>query len=628
MNEHLTEQQLIDYAYKLSSETAMQQARMHLDACAQCQRAFEGLRTKLGALELLRDDAQASEELIASVVEQAAQPRRVATFPYRAVISITATAAVFLLGVGWLLFSMFGPGRNESALPPETRLAREEPLPPATPSVSSDVPAMGFAAGEGSVSPLGADAGTSGSTQTLGMATAAPMQAVPEDIDETPPFAPASAIELVVLPRRENVQLTIYNSADLTLVRERRNLTLKRGWNWLQFMWSETLIDPTSLTLEPLEHQGDIDVQQLVYPPRLRELARWLIRSEVSGQVPFEITYLTSGLSWRAFYMGTLAQDEKTMRLESYVRVDNGSGEDYENAQTRLIVGQVHILDQIRDLAQRQYAYGRPESVVHSVRNRLGDTDELRSNWYFQEEAADSLSLGLEMKEIVKEALSEYTLYSIEGTETIPNEWGKRLLSFEADDIPVESLYKYDEERYGAETVRFLSFANDTEHKLGETPIPEGMVRIYGQTDAEAHLSYVGGTSVKYIPVGEEIELNLGPARLVKVDPVLMETATANYVLDPNDNLAGWDDVQTWQIEVTNPRTLPVEVEITRGFDTPYWTLTTDADDGTYAMYDATHARFTLTVEPRSKRTLTYTVTSYQGRRSEFYLRQQAEAEQ
>ena len=156
-----------------------------------------------------------------------------------------------------------------------------------------------------------------------------------------------------MLPRRENVQLTIYNAADLTLVRERRNLTLKRGWNWLQFMWANTLIDPTSLHLEPLEHKDQVEVQQLVFPPRLRELGRWLIRSEIDGPAPFELTYFTSGLSWRAFYMGTLSQDEKTMRLEGYVRVSNNSGEDYEDAQTRLIVGKIHLLDQDRRTGRR-----------------------------------------------------------------------------------------------------------------------------------------------------------------------------------------------------------------------------------------------------------------------------------
>ena len=58
-------------------------------------------------------------------------------------------------------------------------------------------------------------------------------------------------IDLVTLPPRDTVQLTIYNSADLTLVRESRALTLKQGKNSLQFSWANTLIDPTSLEMFP-----------------------------------------------------------------------------------------------------------------------------------------------------------------------------------------------------------------------------------------------------------------------------------------------------------------------------------------------------------------------------------------
>jgi hypothetical protein len=174
--------------------------------------------------------------------------------------------------------------------------------------------------------------------------------------------------------------------------------------------------------------------------------------------------------------------------------------------------------------------------------------------------------------------------------------------------------------------VRFLSFANDADHKLGETPIPDGTLKVYRSVDDRKHFSYEGQSAFKYIPVGEEVELNLGPARLVKVEPTLMETATTNYVFDNNDDVGGWDDIQTWKIEVTNPRTLPVEIEITRGFDTPCWTLTVGADGVAYTKHDVAHARFTLSVEPRSKRTFTYTVTAYRGmRRSEYYLKQDAE---
>ena len=136
-------------------------------------------------------------------------------------------------------------------------------------------------------------------------------------------------VDLVTLPQRDTVQLTIYNSADMTLARESRALTLKEGENELQFSWENTLIDPTSLEMLPKAYAGQIDIANLTFPPRVRNLGLWNINSEISGKVPVEITYLTSGLSWRAFYMGTLRENEEAMRLQGYVRVTNNSGEDY-----------------------------------------------------------------------------------------------------------------------------------------------------------------------------------------------------------------------------------------------------------------------------------------------------------
>jgi len=105
-------------------------------------------------------------------------------------------------------------------------------------------------------------------------------------------------IDLVTLPSRDTVQLTIYNSADMTLVRESRALTLKEGKNKLQFSWANTLIDPTSLEMLPKASADKIDITDLTYPPRVKNLGLWNIESGVSGKVPVEITYLTSGLSW------------------------------------------------------------------------------------------------------------------------------------------------------------------------------------------------------------------------------------------------------------------------------------------------------------------------------------------
>jgi hypothetical protein len=320
--------------------------------------------------------------------------------------------------------------------------------------------------------------------------------------------------------------------------------------------------------------------------------------------------------------MGTLSQDEKSMHLQGYVRVANGSGEDYENAQTRLLVGKVNVLDKIADLAKRQYAYDRPGvglGVDHG--ERLGRKDGKYSKVVdYSFRLPDSVINGdfdfdaLSIKEIKKEGLSEYFLYTIEGTETIADKWGKRLLSFDVEDIEVESLYKYDEERWGNHTIRFVSFANDDAHNLGDTPIPNGMVRIYGNASDEGYLSYVGETYTKYLPVGEEVELNLGTARLVEIEPKLMDFKTENYVFDRRGNISGWDEIRTWKMEMTNTRTLPIKIEITRGFATAYWTMQSDTS---YEKHDATHARFELNLEPRSKQAFEYAVTTFHGEREQ-----------
>ena len=95
-------------------------------------------------------------------------------------------------------------------------------------------------------------------------------------------------------------------------------------------------------------------------------------------------------------------------------------------------------------------------------------------------------------------------------------------MSFDIDDVPVVNLYKYEQQRYGNSVVQFLSFKNDEEHELGDTPIPGGMLKVYRNAGDAGHLSYTGQSSFKYIPVDEDVELNLGPVANVVVEPKLM----------------------------------------------------------------------------------------------------------
>jgi len=423
-------------------------------------------------------------------------------------------------------------------------------------------------------------------------------------------------VDLVTLPGRDTTQLTIYNSADLTLVRDGRALTLKEGRNKLQFSWANTLIDPTSLEMLPKKNADQIDIFDLTYPPRVKNLGVWNIKSGIRGKVPVEITYLTSGISWRAFYMGTLAPDEKTMRLKGYVRVTNNSGEDYENAQTRLIVGKVHLLDQIAQLARREHPYGRPGAVPIAGERQV----VLKAKRVLMDKAeAMPSAVGKmpEKKEITKEGLSEYFLYTIEGTETIPTGWSKRLPSFDAAGVPVVNLYKFEQRRFGERPVRFLSFKNDKTHKLGETPVPGGMLKVFRIVDNKQHLSYEGQSSFKYIPVDEDVELNLGPVQNVVVEPKLMDYRTDNYTFDKKGQITGWDEIRTFRIKVKNTRDVAVKLEIKRNFNTNDWDLENSGEYGEFEKEDKDTVKYALQLLPRSDKVFDYSLTTYHGSRKD-----------
>jgi hypothetical protein len=428
--------------------------------------------------------------------------------------------------------------------------------------------------------------------------------------------AVGAEIDLVTLPERDTVQLTIYNPANLTLVRESRMLMVKEGFNQLRFSWENTLIDPTSLEMVPTAMAGEVDIFSLIFPRRTINQGVFKIDSKISGKIPVEISYLISGLSWRAFYIGTLSTNETSMRLEGYVRVSNNSGEDYGNAQIRLLLGQIHLLDEIIILARRQYPYGQPDRdfVLQD------DVDEgVRLKRTFEKAAPETMMLpaALEPKEITRKALSEYFLYSIEGTESITDRWAKKLPSFDVSEIPVENLYKFEEERFGHSAHRFLTFRNDQKHKLGNMPIPEGQLKVFRKIDNAQHTTYEGHSRFIYIPVGEKAELNLGPVENVIVEPVLMKYETQNYTFFEDGNISGWDEVQTFNIKVKNTRDIPVMVEVYRNIPSSTWDLKMIQDDQPFEKIDKDSVKFTLKLGPDSSKEFSYMLTSYHGTRGE-----------
>ncbi|MBE7490379.1 MAG: DUF4139 domain-containing protein [Planctomycetes bacterium] len=410
--------------------------------------------------------------------------------------------------------------------------------------------------------------------------------------------------ELVTLPKRDSVQLTIYNSEDLTLVRERRTLSFKQGSNRLQFSWANTLIDPTSVELMPVGDaaRAAIDVADTSYPAESHEMLIWTISCKTAGSYPVEISYFTSGITWQAEYTGLVNPNEDAMTLTAYVTVTNNSGEEYEDAQVRLVVGTINLVEKIINLAQP-----RPQSAPRPSREDQGaarDMDRMARGRGGDEGGGGGM---VKPKEIIKGGLSEYYIYTVEGQETIPNRWSKRLRSFEVAAIPLKTVYRLEPAKFGPAFTKVLEFKNDEEHKLGKEPLPDGLIRLY-KDHGQGRLGYMGALASKYIPKKDEVKVNVGPDAecTLAIKRISLRKKDLTF---QNGWLSGWTTVEEFEMEVKNFRGRAVEAEIHRSMQGDY---DFESADG-FVVHDAATRKVTLKLEANSTRKLRYTVTTRQG---------------
>ncbi len=391
-------------------------------------------------------------------------------------------------------------------------------------------------------------------------------------------------VDLSTVPKRDTVQLTIYNSEDITLVRETRSVTFKRGMNPLQFSWANTLIDPSSVQIKFLSKPDKLDLLDTTFPHDKPQMLYWNVKSDFDGEGQIEITYFTSGITWKADYLAIANPAETQMHLESFVRVFNNSGEEYENAQIRLVVGTINLVEKIAQLAQIPMKdvsqLGAGERMNFQRQVMLGSIAKAMP-------AATASPSGSEVaaqpKEIIKEGLSEYFIYTVDGTETIANGWSKRMRSFDGVDVPFKIQYRYRPAEYGDQLVRMYLLTNDKDSKLGTTPLPDGMVRVFRENGRDG-LSFLAAQQIKYVPISDKIELNLG------VDPnvifelskqrawrdniwlhihganVFRRVGDGNVQVDVRSTVAGWDDHEVMDQKIRNYTAKPIDMEIRRLF--------------------------------------------------------------
>jgi hypothetical protein len=215
----------------------------------------------------------------------------------------------------------------------------------------------------------------------------------------------------------------------------------------------------------------------------------WILEAAETGNHTLELSYMTSGMTWKANYVAVTNEDDTKLDLNGWVTVTNNAGTTFKDTALKLVAGDIHR-------AREEVAW---EKTI---------------------DYAPTMAPGA--SQFVEEALFEYHMYDLQRRTTLKNNEQKQISLLEAPDVDVEKEYVYEDIRdwwwYGSgwsETGEkkvnvMLNFDNSEENNLG-IPLPKGTVRVFKE-DSEGKLQFIGEDSIDHTPKDETIRLFLGQA--------------------------------------------------------------------------------------------------------------------
>jgi hypothetical protein len=289
---------------------------------------------------------------------------------------------------------------------------------------------------------------------------------------------------------------------------------------------------------------------------------RWRIQSDSSREVQGKLSYLTSELSWSAYYTAILNESETKMALTSWVTVQNTSGRDYKNAKLTLIAGEL-----------RRVAPPAPVSPPRAV-----------------------VPLAAQEKGLETQPTFEYHQYEFPRRITLTDRQSLELSFIRADAVTVSKHYVYEAAVSPQVRVEIRS-VNDGAHGLG-IALPGGVVRLYKETQDGIQL--IGEDSLGHTPTGEKIALVPGMAFDLKADRVLKDRQVVG-----RDELGRELYRDTYEITLRNQKDSDVVIEVKERLQGTWKIVSAEPS---YEKLDASTVLFTVPVKARAAAKVTYTV--------------------
>lgn len=329
-------------------------------------------------------------------------------------------------------------------------------------------------------------------------------------------------------------------------------------------------VDPDHVVLRKDDAGGGINVvgrEQVVHValPDLveglvtRPTLKWLLDVGRGGKRRVEVDYLTGGIQWHAEYVGVVDEDDRSLDFSGWVSIDNKSGATYEDAELKLVAGEVRRV--------------RPERPVPVLE--------------IQGMKVPAAKAGFE-----EEAFFEYHLYSLPRRTTVRDRQIKQITLFPATQAKVTKKFRYDGARYPKQVRVELELKNDKASGLGMA-LPAGTARIY-KRDSEGSLQFIGEDRIRHTPRDEKLDLYIGNAFDIVGERIVVQSRRIT------DRLRE----EAYEISLRNHKEDRVEVIVVEHLWGD-WRITDSSH--AYEKKDAQTVEFTVDVGPDEEVKVTYT---------------------